>query len=177
MKNSRKTIRLNKDSYLSGTFFITICVQQRKHLFGNIVNSKVIQTDAGKMISRLYFELENKFPNIRCGEHITIPDHFHCLITKTSSDNSNMFEIIRWFKTMTTNEYIKGVKLFGWKKFHKQLWQRGYYDRIIRNTNELTSTRNYIINNPQRSSIIKQQHFCDVPKNQQTQPIDMHNTQ
>jgi REP element-mobilizing transposase RayT len=49
---------------------------------------------------------------------------------------------------MTTNAYIRGVKQFGWPPFPGQLWQRNYYDHIIRNESELDHVREYIRNNP-----------------------------
>ncbi len=57
-------------------------------------------------------------------------------------------KIIQWFKTMTTNEYIRGVKTSGWPSFDIRLWQRNYYEHIIRNDNELDKIREYIVNNP-----------------------------
>ena len=56
--------------------------------------------------------------------------------------------IVQWFKTMTTNEYINGVKKKGWKSFGKRFWQRNYYEHIIRNENELNQIHQYIIDNP-----------------------------
>jgi REP element-mobilizing transposase RayT len=55
---------------------------------------------------------------------------------------------MQWFKTMTTNEYIRNMKEFKWKPISEKLWQRGFYDHIIRNENELWAIRRYIINNP-----------------------------
>ena len=49
---------------------------------------------------------------------------------------------------MTTNEYIVGVKKYGWKSFDKKLWQRNYYEHIIRNETELNKIHEYIICNP-----------------------------
>ena len=49
---------------------------------------------------------------------------------------------------MTTNNYIRGVKNNGWEPFEKRLWQRNYYEHIIRNEKDLKQTREYIINNP-----------------------------
>ena len=49
---------------------------------------------------------------------------------------------------MTTNEYIRNVKQNNWKPFDKKLWQRNYYDRIIRNEKELDKIRKYIFENP-----------------------------
>ena len=79
--HNRKSIRLKGYDYTQkGLYFVTICVQNRKCLFGNITNGILELNDAGKMISKWYYELENKFPDIKCGEHIVMPNHFHCII-------------------------------------------------------------------------------------------------
>lgn len=49
---------------------------------------------------------------------------------------------------MTTNEYIRGVKNLGWQTFDGKLWQRNYYEHIIRNEQSYHNISNYIINNP-----------------------------
>jgi REP element-mobilizing transposase RayT len=56
---------------------------------------------------------------------------------------------IGWFKTMTTNEYIRGVKSFGWKRFDKKLWHWNYYDRVIRNDYSYYNISKYIKENPE----------------------------
>ena len=56
--------------------------------------------------------------------------------------------VIQWFKTMTTNEYIRGVKQLGWPRFDGHLWQRNYYEHIVRNEGGLSQIREYIVNNP-----------------------------
>jgi len=57
-------------------------------------------------------------------------------------------QIVDWFKTMTTNEYIRGVKNLGWLRFNGKLWQRNYYEHIIRNEKSLCRITKYIENNP-----------------------------
>jgi hypothetical protein len=57
-------------------------------------------------------------------------------------------DIVNWFKTMTTNEYIRGVKRNRWSAFAGKLWQRNYYERIIRDEEELNHVRQYIAENP-----------------------------
>ena len=57
-------------------------------------------------------------------------------------------DIVNWFKTMTTNQYIRGVKRNRWSPFRGKLWQRNYYERIIRNEEELNHVRQYIAENP-----------------------------
>lgn len=61
-----------------------------------------------------------------------------------------LHRMVQWFKTMTTNAYIRGVKDHNWPPFPGRLWQRNYYERIIRDEDELTAIREYIINNPAR---------------------------
>ena len=57
-------------------------------------------------------------------------------------------DVMDWFKTMTTNEYIAGVKQNGWARFNGKFWQRNYYEHIIRSEPELHKIREYIVNNP-----------------------------
>lgn len=58
--------------------------------------------------------------------------------------------IIQWFKTMVTNEYIRGVKITSWPSFDRRLWQRNYYEHIIRDDESLNRIRQYIPDNPRR---------------------------
>jgi REP element-mobilizing transposase RayT len=59
-------------------------------------------------------------------------------------------KIVQWFKTMTTNEYIKSVRTRSIKPFQEKLWQRNYYEHVIRNENDLDSVRKYIVDNPSK---------------------------
>ncbi len=165
--NRRSIIRLPGYDYSQpGAYFVTMCAQNRTCLFGNVVAGKIVLNDAGRMIKRWYFELENKFPDIFCDEYVIMPNHFHTIIINVGADlrvcpgkmikpdkmgehtGSPLRKIIQWFKTMTTNEYIRGVKQNGWQSFPGKLWQRNYYERIIQNENELHKIRQYIRNNP-----------------------------
>jgi len=89
------------------------------------------------------------------GKHIGLPQRIH--ETNAGADvhtdtgahvGAPLPGIVQWFKTMTTNEYIHGVKQFGWPRFDKRLWQRNYYEHIIRNEDDLNRIREYIVNNP-----------------------------
>ena len=59
-----------------------------------------------------------------------------------------LYKVVQWFKTMTTNEYIKGVRNKFYPAFNKRIWQRNYYEKIIRNESEFIKFSEYIINNP-----------------------------
>jgi putative transposase len=71
----------------------------------------------------------------------------------THGPNPTLGEVIQWFKTMTTNEYIRGVKKQGWVRFPGRLWQRNYFERIIRDEQEYYAVCRYIAHNPERWSL------------------------
>jgi REP element-mobilizing transposase RayT len=62
---------------------------------------------------------------------------------------ASILQAMDWFKTMTTNEYIRGVKQLGWKPFNRKLWQRSYNDRIIRIYLHFINVAHYIRKNPE----------------------------
>src|SRR5262245_34190321 len=64
------------------------------------------------------------------------------------SPSPSLQTVLQWVKTMTTNDYIAGVEHMDWPPFNRQLWQRGYHDRILRTERDLDSVRTYIANNP-----------------------------
>jgi len=63
-------------------------------------------------------------------------------------NNPSLSRVMDWYKTMTTNAYIRGVKENNWKRFNGQLWQRSFYDHIIRTDRTLDNIREYISTNP-----------------------------
>jgi putative transposase len=179
----RKSIRLKGYDYAqAGLYFITICVQNRECLFGNITvganpcgrpnddknRPEMILNDAGKMIEREWLNLKNRFHNIKLHEYITMPNHFHGILEITvratpvvtpNDDNKKgqplvvaptdktVGDMMDAFKSITTVEYIRGVKNLDWKPFNGKLWQRNYYEHIIRNEKSYQTISNYIINN------------------------------
>jgi REP element-mobilizing transposase RayT len=59
-------------------------------------------------------------------------------------------DFVDWFKTMTTNEYIRNVRQYNWPPFNGKFWQRNYYEHIIKNEKEMDRIRQYIIENPMK---------------------------
>lgn len=85
-------------------------------------------------------------PNHRTG----VPEWTPGRKANNPAQTTGIPRIMEWFKTMTTNEYIRGVKLYDWKRFHKKLWQRSYHDIIIRNEKSYHNIVNYIKQNPEK---------------------------
>ena len=67
----------------------------------------------------------------------------------------SLSRMMQWLRTMSTNEYLRNVKQKGWQPFNQKLWQRKFYDRMIRNENELQNIRETIINNPMKWELDK----------------------
>ncbi len=145
----RKKLRLEGYDYSQrGLYFVTICINHRKNLFGSIHNGVLTLNPAGEMSIRWYLELQNKYPNVKCLEYVAMPNHFHCVIHITEQLDNTLDDIMQWYKTMTTNEYIRGVKELGWQRFDGKLWQKSYIDRIIKSQDMYWTIADYINNNP-----------------------------
>jgi len=182
MKNSsasrqRRSIRLKTYDYSqSGWYFITICTQNHRCLFGKIIEDEMHLNSAGYMLQKEWMELPLRFNTIQLHEYIVMPNHFHGIIEivgaplvgarpETSiltSDKVKYGEgqpqgiaptignIVGRFKSITTNQYIRGVKDQQWQAFIGKLWQRNYYEHIIRNEPAYLNIADYIQTNPQK---------------------------
>ncbi len=87
----RKSIRLKGYDYSqAGLYFITICVQDRKCLFGKIVDDEMILNDAGKIADECWMEIPKHFPNAILHEHIVMPNHVHGIVELTQNNVANV---------------------------------------------------------------------------------------
>jgi len=170
--HNRKSIRLKGFDYSqNGAYFITIVTQNREEIFGNIDNAKMMLNIFGETIIKWVGELEIKYSDVVIDEYCVMPNHFHAIIilvgagfprpmenktvqegqgdpaptTNTTKNQSKttIGNIMGFFKYQTSKE-INILR----DKQGISLWQRNYYDRIIRDEKELESVRAYIKNNP-----------------------------
>ena len=164
-KHHRHSMRLLGYDYAQvGAYFVTSVTKDRVCLFGEIVDGEMRLNDGGRMIELWWFELNRKFSTVETDEFVVMPNHFHGIVviagvtvgadlrvgpnSEGAHAGAPLPTIIQWFKTMTTNEYMRGVKTRSWTPFAGRLWQRNYYEHIVRCENELTRIREYIANNP-----------------------------
>lgn len=165
-ESHRRSIRLRDYDYTqAGAYFVTICTQGRVCLFGAVVDGEMELNDAGRMVGRWWGELMTKFPSVALDDCVVMPNHVHGIVIIVGADlgvcpdtpvaeakgahtGAPLPRIVQWFKTMTTNEYIRGVKQRGWAPFHGRLWQRNYYEHVIRSEDGLDRIRQYILDNP-----------------------------
>ena len=155
-KYHRRSIRLQGYAYSQkGAYFITICIQNRELLLDDIGTRAIVQ--------KWWCFLPEKFPGIRIDQFVIMPNHIHGIIfiEPVGADHCvcpdigqshgiapTLGTIVQWFKTMTTNDYIKAVRTKTARPFPDRLWQRNYYEHIIRDETDLNGVRHYIIDNP-----------------------------
>ncbi len=136
--------------------------QSRECLFAGDVEGQIVINEAGRRVERWWEEIHRKFPFVELDEYVVMPNHFHGVVVLVGADlrvrpspqgthiGPPLPQIVQWFKTMTTNEYIRGVKERGWPPFPGRLWQRNYYEHVIRDEGDLERIRQYIVDNPAR---------------------------
>lgn len=150
MNKNRKNIRVDWDNYQNGSYFITICTHEKQHHFGYIKNSKMHLSNLGNKLNEIIIytsQFTQQF--IEFPIYTIMPNHLHFIITiNTDFDVSQ-----HHFKSNTQNlsSIIRGIKSaltsFARKNDIEFAWQRGYYDRIIRNKTEFDNIYQYIRNN------------------------------
>jgi REP element-mobilizing transposase RayT len=174
----RRSIRLKNYNYSqAGAYFVTICTHDRECLFGDVVGGEMRVNSAGEMVLKAWNDLPVKYPNVDTDEFILMPNHVHGIIVlsvgagpcacpiyngdiKNNGNRSktgqpqgvaptmSLSDIVHRFKSFTTSQYRINVLNNNWPPFNGKLWQRNYYEHIIRNEAELNKIREYIVNNP-----------------------------
>ena len=145
----RKHPRLSYYDYATpGGYFVTICVKKRRPLFGDVPfrvgRGPCAPPNAARMIAEYWIaRISEKYPSWTVDNWVVMPNHVH-LVLFFKDTAAALTTAIGWFKTMSTNAYIRGVKDGVFPPFQKRLWQRSYYEHVIRNQNDLTEIRRYV---------------------------------
>ncbi len=160
MLKNRKSIRLKNYNYSQpGMYYVTICVNNRKYLFGDIYNEKMILNKYGRIIQKEWCKTEKIRKNIELDEFIIMPNHIHGIINIVRAHcNVPVHNHVEKFGCSTPNSIPTIVKLFKstttkqinqLRNMPKQpIWQRNYYEHTIRTEFNLNRIRHYILDNP-----------------------------
>lgn len=159
-KRRRKNLRLQGFDYTQlGAYFITICTRNRECFLGEVENDKMRLSDAGLLAKAVWVELPRHYPHIQLDAHIIMPNHIHGIVwltrgaglkpapTNGDSDRARhgLPEIVRAFKTFSARHINAFQGSVG-----SPVWQRNYYEHVIRNDESLNRIRQYITDNPSR---------------------------
>jgi len=154
----RRSIRLKGYDYTqSGLYFITLCTKNRENLFGEITNGEMILSDAGRMVEKWWKWLAEQYEYVVLHDFIIMPNHFHSIIEiKTSQEKIKPIgRLVGAFKTVSTKEICRGGSRTALTRTAPTdeipiptIWQRDYYEHIIRDEKSYIKISDYIINNP-----------------------------
>jgi putative transposase len=163
----RRSIRLRGYDYSqAGAYFITICTHNRECLFGEIVDGEMRLRPFGRIVTEQWNDIPSRFPVVAPDAFTVMPNHIHGIIVivgaplagaqsmtggytrATARVAPTTGDIIGAYKSLCVHHCLKWINLNASTLILGQLWQRNYWEHIIRNETELNRIREYIRNNP-----------------------------
>jgi len=155
----------------AGVYFVTICTYQRECLLGEVVDGRVRLNACGQLVAEAWSWLSQRYRYVELDAWVVMPNHLHGILVITDVDAPNrrgdsriaptpnapprrktLGRLIGAFKTVSA-KHINALR----DTCGAHVWQRGYYDRVVRNKPELRAIRQYIRQNPG--------HWPDDPEN------------
>lgn len=161
-----------------GAYFLTICSHNRKCLFGDITDGDVLLNDLGRCVDMFWNRIHKHFPAVQLDEYIIMPNHIHGILHVGANDyspinhshqtntpelepspracdkrHSNSGKIRPNGTSLSIGSVVRGFKIGVTKEWRSRgndipVWQRNYYDHIIRDEQDLMRIREYIDLNP-----------------------------
>lgn len=186
----RKTLRLGGFRYRGGQYYITQAAQNRQRLFGTLIDGRMMLSPAGQMLYDVLHEIPQHCPAYALDECIVMPDHVHFIVNTADDDSDvryhdyrdiavgvplrghpslcghprrgapTLFDFMHRFKSLTTARYRHGVIEQGWRRFESRIWQREYYEHIVRSAADLERIRKYIRDNPKNANLLRFGELC-----------------
>jgi REP element-mobilizing transposase RayT len=158
----RRSVRLKGYDYSQeGAYFVTICTQARRCLFGEIVAGVMRLNEFGQIANEVLIAVPTHYENVELGEYVIMPNHVHLIIRvgaqfiapstpiaiePANNQGANNQGAIN--RAPTLGEIVRALKARVARKSNVPIWQRNYHEHIIRNANEYNRIAQYIINNP-----------------------------
>ncbi len=165
-KHHRRSIRLKGYDYARpGAYFITICTWQRECVLGEIEDGKMIPSEWGRIVDECWRAVPSHFPNVALDEFVVMPNHVHGIIViQNDRDDDRRGEAFCAFKNASPLQgtqpgslgaIVQNFKSVSTRKINQMrgmprmsLWQRNYYEHVIRHEDEWNQIRAYISENP-----------------------------
>ena len=154
-----KSIRIQGYDYSQpGTYFITICTSQKKMLFGEVTHGIIHLSKLGEIARQELEQISLKFSKIHLDVFVVMPNHIHILITISANGtsiqttNSEAFRhpvpgsiptIVRAYKAAVTRQAAMRRDIY-----ISEVWQRNYYEHVVRTEREKEQIYAYIVSNP-----------------------------
>ena len=148
---TRKQNRLPQFDYSTPrAYFITICTQNRRNLLWDNVGAAIRRpletplSTLGKMVAEVIEDIPRHYPMVSVDQYTVMPNHIHLLLQIHTDDSG------RRVAAPTVSTIINQLKGAATRKAGFPLWQKGFYDHVIRGESDYLDTWNYIYGNPLR---------------------------
>lgn len=150
----RKNIRLPEFDYGAGAYFITACSKDRKNIFRRVVPSHAAVGDGlsvppltvyGQSVDKWIRAIPGHFSGVHIDKYVVMPNHVHMIVRIDGTDDPSptLGKVVAWFKYGATKEINEIAK-----RSALPVFQRSYYDHVIRNTDDYLQIWKYIDENP-----------------------------
>lgn len=160
IKHNRRSIRLPEYDYgQEGAYYVTICTQDRKCIFGKIINGRMQLNEWGSIVNSFWDKLTEYYHGLILDSFIVMPNHVHFIIiiaddvvprgrgevTSPLRDSAKhtLGQVLAFYKYQTT----KAINLLN-NTPGRKIWQRNYFEHVIRNERSYNEIKKYVTENP-----------------------------
>lgn len=158
-RGGRRSTRLAGYDYRQpGGYFITVCSHLRGPLFGSIADGQMVLSPLGDLVSSKLCAIQDHFRHVRLDQYVVMPDHLHAILILESSGTASNVPMGEGYgkpvpgSLSTVVRSFKGAVTRAWRLASSdataRVWQRGFFERVIRDSSELNEYRRYIAHNP-----------------------------
>jgi REP element-mobilizing transposase RayT len=163
----RRSIRLKGYDYTrAGAYFVTICTKDRACLFGDVSDGVTRLNQMGHIVRQCWLAIPDHFPHVLLDEFVVMPNHVHGIIVIMAThivgathasplQNDDTPTRPRGPQPRSVASIVGSFKSAATKRINEHrgtpgapVWQRDYFEHIIRNDESLNRIREYILNNP-----------------------------
>ena len=150
----RKPTRLKNFDYdTAGAYFITICTKDRKEILSDIVGEGSALpklTICGEIVHEAIQDIPVKYPEISVDHYVIMPNHIHMILSLIKDSgrvdpSPTITSVIGWLKYRATKDILQAIG-----NTHQSIFQRSFYDHIIRNRDDYDMIARYIHENPMK---------------------------
>jgi len=174
----RQSVRLKRYDYSSsGGYFVTICADGKRCLFGSVVNERMVLNEWGAVADRQWQDLPAHHPNVELDYYVVMPNHVHGILLihgqqpgtagRAPTFPRTFGQAIAGSLATVVGSYKSGVT----RRVNAlrtspdaSLWQRNYHEHVIRDEEELAAIRQYIVDNPLKWSVDRENPAATEPE-------------
>ena len=159
-RHHRRSTRLrNFDYSQAGAYFVTVVTTDRNCLLGEIASQEMRLSAFGRLVQSVWYDLPKHYPRLRCDAFAIMPNHIHGVIVLADVVSPGAGNVGAGLKPAPTGhglpEIVRAFKTFSARRINEMrgtrgvsVWQRNYFEHVVRKEAELLRIREYVVNNP-----------------------------